>query len=57
MKPLRLRHLPRLLLCTIGWHEYTWKLRRHGVIVLRSDPPPDARCRHCNIRFRKEPHG
>lgn len=52
---MNIKQLFRVILCAVGWHEFTWKLRRNGVINLSSNPPDDAKCKHCGIRFGKDP--
>ena len=45
------------LLCFIGWHTWTWKLPKDGILYLNAEPPVHAKCRHCGKRYGKEENG
>lgn len=45
------------ILCFIGWHNWTWKLKYAGnsrPIILNAPPPDDAKCSQCGKKYGKE---
>ena len=41
------------LLCRVGWHCWTWKLKSGDAVVLDASPPDHATCERCGVRFKK----